>query len=132
MVFYAAEGGKMSYGNPLIAAIVGGVTSLGTGIANAVAQGKTNQANMKIAQTQGEYNLAATRQGAQAATTTSYYDTIQSIYGYQATLSNAEAQQELARINAESSLKLQQTLIAIAGVGILAGAFTLIYLRRKS
>ena len=122
----------MSYGNPLIAAVISGVTTLGTGIVNAVAQGKTNQANREIAQTQGEYNLAATRQGAQAAISTSYYDTIQSIYGYRATLSNAEAQQELARINAESSLKLQQTLIAIAGVGILAGAFTLILLRRKS
>ena len=109
-----------SYGNPLVAGIVGAVASLGTGIANAFAAGSTNRAQTQ----QAEYSLAAMNRQSDAVQTVALYE-------YQTALLNAQVQAEAGRTGLEQSKQNQQLILGVVAVGLVAGTFTLIFLGRR-
>ena len=110
----------MSYGNPLVAGIVGAVASLGTGIANAFATGSTNRAQTQ----QAQYSLAAMNRQSNAVQTVAQYE-------YQTALLNAQLQRDQEKMGLEKSKQIQPLILGIVAVGLVAGTVTLIFLARS-
>ena len=110
----------MSYGNPLIAGIVGAVSSLGVGIADAFAKGSTNRAQTQ----QAQYSLAAMNRQSNTVQTVALYE-------YQTALINAQLQRDKEKIGLEKSKQNQPLILGIVAVGLVAGTLTLIFLARS-
>ena len=115
----------MSYGNPLVAGIVGAVATLGTGIAQALSIGSTNRAQTQ----QAQYSLSAMNRQSNTIQTVALYE-------YQTALINAQLQVAQGKTGLKKAQQTQQQtkqiILGIVAVGIIAGTFTLIFLSRRS